>query len=143
MENWRLNGLVEAARNLAAGLENMAKEQVEASPPPTPGAEEHSPGVAEMEQVYGPASPPLPDWWRRLNQLEERLQAVEEHLSNYYHQWPAGWHLHLSEHKVLGDRILALEGGRPDASSPTRPSPICGESLGANQEMGRTPEPTT
>jgi hypothetical protein len=31
MENWRLKGLVESARNLAKGLENLAKEQVEPS----------------------------------------------------------------------------------------------------------------
>ena len=74
MENWRLRGLVEAARNLATGLENMAGEHVDSSPPPTPGAEGHSPGVAEMEEM---ARPPLSDWWRRLNQLEARLQALE------------------------------------------------------------------
>jgi hypothetical protein len=64
MENWRLKGLMEAARNLATGLENMAGEHVEPSPPPPPGAEE--------------PRPPLTEWWRRLNQLEARLQALEE-----------------------------------------------------------------
>jgi len=59
MENWRLKGLMEAARNLARGLENMAGEHVEPSPPPTPGAEE--------------PRPPLTEWW-----LEARLQALEE-----------------------------------------------------------------
>jgi len=61
MENWRLMGLIEAARNLATGLENMGKEQVEPSP------------STEM--------PPLPDWWRRLNELEARLQALEDRLN--------------------------------------------------------------